>query len=169
MLVANWRINLEFFISLNTRMFTLLKNAPFKDHTLTQEVYRVQGLVYGNSRFAKREVLNWNYANLSKEGIDIVKIHEDFQGCDAVLTTSRNEWVQIHLRISNDYPFRSPTVTFLGSLRPKVFSKLDFMVVDSHFEYAFTGVEDTLRSVLLETDISGVMSKLDPSSAVVFL
>ena len=110
-----------------------------------------------------------NYDRLADEGIEIVKIHEDFNGCDAILRTSRQEWVNTHVRLPNDYPFRSPSVTYTSSLRPKTFAKYETMKVEMVFDYAFTGVEDSLRAILLEMESEGVVSTMDLSQNPVFV
>lgn len=168
MLTLNWQVNRAFYEGLLNRIFETFKNAPFKGHFLTQEIFRAQGALVKRGRFASREVSIMNYENLSKEGIEIVKIHEDFNGCDAILCTTRHEWVNTHVRLPNDYPFRSPSVTFTSSLRPKTFANYGTMNVDMVFDYAFTGVEDSLRAILLEMETSGVMSTIDLSQNPVF-
>jgi hypothetical protein len=165
----NWEVNLIFYRDLLTRIFLLFKNAPFSNHILTQEVFKAQGFFYYQGRFPQKEVYKMDYAKLANEGIDIVKIHDDFRGCDAVLTNSRHEWLNTHLRITNDYPFRSPTVLFPGTLRPKRFSKRESITIDQHYDYGFCAVEDSLRAILLELEMNGVISVLDPSSKVIFL
>jgi len=167
--MINWQVDLVFYRELLNRIFVMFKNAPFSNHVLTQEVYRAQGSLHFNGRFAVKEVCKMDYAKLTSEGIDIVKIHDDFKGCDAVLTNSREEWVKTHLRITNDYPFRSPTVEFVTTLRPKRFSKSNSIVIDQHYDYGFCAVEDSLRVVLLEIEMNGVMSILDPSAKVLFV
>ena len=165
----NWQVDLVFYREILNRIFVMFKNAPFSNHVLTQEVYRAQGSLSFHGRFAVKEVGKMDYAKLANEGIDIVKIHDDFKGCDAILTNSRQEWVKTHVRITNDYPFKSPTVEFQSTLRPKRFSKMDSIVIDRHFDYSFCGVEDSLRALLLEIEITGVISILDPTATVLFV
>ena len=169
MMTLNWPINLPFYEELLKRMFETFKNAPFKGHFLTQEIFRAQGTLMKRGRFPSREVNVMNYDRLADEGIEIVKIHEDFNGCDAILRTTRHEWVNTHVRLPNDYPFRSPSVTYTSSLRPKTFAKYETMKVEMVFDYAFTGVEDSLRAILLEMETSGVMSTIDLSQSPVFV
>jgi hypothetical protein len=108
-----------------------------------------------------------NYVALNAEGIAITHIHDDFKGCDAILTTSKQEWVQLSTRIPNDYPFRAPVLTFNGSLRPKRFRRYERIKIDDHYEYPFTAVADSLRAVLLEMEMDGVTSEI--GNSVVFV
>lgn len=169
MMTLNWQVNLPFYEGLMNRIFQIFKNAPFHGHFLTQEVFRVQGTHMKRGRFPSKEVSIMNYDKLANEGIEIVKIHEDFRGCDAVLCTTKNEWVNTHVRLPNDYPFRSPSVTFTSSLRPRSFAKYETMAVEMVFEYAYTGVEDSLRAILLEMEAEGVVSTMDLSKNPVFV
>ena len=93
---------------------------------------------------------------LVASGIDIISIDDDFKGCQAVLTTSRNEWVNVAVRLSNDYPYRSPEVAFKGGLRPRRFVKREIIFIDEFYDYAFCAVEDTLRALLLDMETEGV-------------
>ena len=169
MMTLNWQVNIKFYEGLMTRIFEIFKNAPFKGNFLTQEIFRAQGCLIKRGRFPSKEVNIMNYDKLASEGIEIVKIHEDFNGCDAILYTSRHEWVNTHVRLPNDYPFRSPSVTFTSSLRPKSFAKFETMNVEMVFDYAFTGVEDSLRAILMEMETDGVMSVIDPAKKPLFV
>jgi len=166
-LTYNWDFDETIYLKLIERLFHIFKRAPFNRHMLTQEVYRLYGLFSCKGRFANKEVQNMNYVALNAEGIAITHIHDDFKGCDAILTTSKQEWVQLSTRIPNDYPFRAPVLTFNGSLRPKRFRRYERIKIDDHYEYPFTAVADSLRAVLLEMELDGVTSEI--GNSVVFL
>ena len=166
----NWSDHENLFYSaLLTRIFELFRNAPLQGHLLTRTVYKIQGNLQGHGRFATCEVARMDFDALQREGIEIVRIHHDFKGCDAVLTTSRKEWVEACVQLPNDYPFRCPNMTFKGSLRPRRFSKRQTICVHDHYDYAFCAVEDSLRAVLLDMETGGVMSTDDPTAKVLFV
>jgi hypothetical protein len=163
-LKVNWPlVSTNFHFETLDRMFDILKKNEFKDR-LIQEIFRTKakmGDVTG--RFGRRELENMNYFALLEEGIEIVRIHEDFKGCESVLTTSRKHWIRVDVRITNDYPFQSPTVTFLGSLRPTTFGKESSISVGAKYEWAFTAVEDVLRVLLLEIEEDGIVINGEPA------
>jgi hypothetical protein len=166
---SNFQNDTLAYYDIMNRIFEVLRKHPVRGDLLVQEVFGMQGMLQFKNRFAKKEVSQMNYNALVREGIDIVRIHDDFRGCDAVLSTSRNEWVNTAVRITNDYPFKSPTVQFVGSLRPKRFARYESICIDQHFEYAFTTVEDVLRAVWIETETDGVISSNDPTLKILFL
>jgi hypothetical protein len=151
----NWQFDQNFWTQLLERIIDIYKEKPFR-YELTQEVFRMGGMFLGKNRFAWKEIQTLNYSNLACEGIEITSIDTNFKGCNAILTTSRKEWVNIYVQVSNEYPFRSPSVTFKGSVRPKRFRKYEHIRIDEHFDYAFCAVDDSLRALLLETELGGV-------------
>jgi hypothetical protein len=169
-LTINWRLDNQSpnFFETVALMHDVFRTKPFSGHSLTQEVYRTHGLLNKQGRFPQKELTNMNYDWLVTNGIDITSIDDDFKGCSAVLTTSRNEWVNVAVRLSNDYPFRSPEVIFKGGIRPRRFAKRSTIVVDEYYEYAYSAVEDTLRAVLLDMEMDGVC-EVGTESPVLFL
>jgi hypothetical protein len=165
---VNWKFDNgspNFFTTV-ARMHALFRTKPFSGHALTQEVYRTHGWLNKHGRFPQKEMSSMAFPALVASGIDIISIDDDFKGCSAVLTTSRKEWVNVDVALSNDYPFRSPQVTFKGSLRPRRFAKREIIFIDEFYEYAYCALEDTLRALLLDMETDGVCTAVSMEKPV---
>ena len=158
---VNWKLDngTPIFYTAVARMYEVFRNKPFSGHALTQEVYRTHGWLNKHGRFPQKELSYMTFSTLVANGIDITSIAEDFKGCSAVLTTLRNEWVNVDVVLPNDYPFRSPQVTFKGNLRPRRYATRDVIVIEDIYDYAYCAVEDSLRAVLLDMEMEGVCAK----------
>jgi hypothetical protein len=141
--------------SMLSRLFAAFRKAPFKNNILAQDVYRCYAFSLKTNRFAKKE-MSIDFIGLHREGIEFEGIGEDFKTCTVVLKTSRNEAVRLELVLPDDYPFKSPTVKFIGLSRPILFCDRETFRMDQHFTWMCNSVENCLRSILFSMEFEGV-------------
>ena len=159
----------ENYYNIVSQIFDVLKQQPVQNDHLILDIFRLQGSLTIKNRFGKKEIEQMNFKALALEGIEIIQLHNDFRGCDVLLTMSTHEWTKISLRIPADYPFRCPMIEFLGSLRPKRFAAFKQIAIDDHYDYAFTTVESVLRVLLLTMYEEGIVSTDNLEAKVCFV
>jgi len=148
----------QFYSDLASRLYSVLEIRDLSSDWLCQEVCRIHAMVNGAGRFALKEVRFLNFEALKKEGIVIRRIHNDVKGLDATLVAEGSE-VSVTLRINDDYPYRSPFVTFNGDARPLRFRLKQTIDIQTVYDYAFSAVEDSLRAILVDMHSTGVTLK----------
>ena len=142
------------------RMFECLKDQPFS-LPLTRLIYKVYGAYHGEGRFARKEIVVWQFEVLEKEGITITRIAHNFEALSADLRSEKGERVQLDLVFINDYPFKAPIVAFTGENRPTLFATRSTIKIEDYFDYGFAGVEEILRTLLVEMNCGGVTKRPD--------
>jgi hypothetical protein len=146
----------EFSDSIVKRMFDHIKHHSFS-LPLTRSVYQIYAATHGYGRFARKEFVRWPFAALEKEGIVLTCMGHDYEAMSAELRSETGDCVQLDLVFVNDYPFKAPIVAFTGETRPSLFATKAVIRIEDYFDYGFAGVEEILRTLLVEMNCGGVV------------
>jgi hypothetical protein len=154
------QVKCEYLNGILPRLFDAFKYVTsLKDHSLAQAVFATYGELLGENRFAYREIGKMDFENLTKIGVEILSVREDFKQLKVVLRTTRDERVDIEIRLNGKYPIDDPSFHFVGKLRPTLYAGRDHVFVPLQFTRMYEdieGIEGCLRFMLVHMEYGGV-------------
>ena len=154
------QVKCEYLNGILPRLFDAFKYVTsLKDHPLAQAVFATYGKLLGENRFAYREIGKMDFENLTKIGVEILSVREDFKQIKVVLRTTRDERVDIEIRLNGKYPIDDPSFHFVGKLRPTLYAGRDHVFMPVQFARMYEdieGIEGCLRFMLVHMEYGGV-------------